>query len=206
MATFPWTKLHDQLMQFIPKLDNPAEKSLAKIQLMGAVSELMPQGKPDYLGVVKYPMVKDLAVQMGAGNMLLMLSAIVRDFCASVNVSRNMNGDQIVEAAAMLLDECGNFRLEDYVMMFTLAKRGELVKIYERVDLSVITEIMDRYWERRRDAAEEAQVKEAQVLETLGPVAKHSESGNAQDMQIGKLVDGLAGAFSGLKQIVRNGE
>jgi hypothetical protein len=42
------------------------------------------------------------------------------DFCSSINVLRNMNEDQMIEAAAMLIAECGNFRLEDYVMMFSM--------------------------------------------------------------------------------------
>ncbi len=203
MATSPWTALHQHLIQFIPKLDNPNERMVAKVQVMAAVSQLMPEGRPDYLGVVKYPKIKDLAVQMGNTNMLLMLSAIVRDFCSSVNVARNMNADQIVEAAAMLLDECSNFRLEDYVMMFALAKRGELVKVYERVDLSVITEILDRYWERRRDAAEAAQETEAHHYDGLGPITKNAESANPDDLRVGKQLDRLGGIFSDLKNIAR---
>lgn len=62
----------------------------------------------------------------------------------------------MIEASAMLLDECDNIRLEDYTMMFALAKRGGLIKIYDRIDLQVISDIFDAYWIKRMTAAEKA--------------------------------------------------
>lgn len=174
---------------------------------MDVVAELMPAGEPKHLEVIKYPMVRTLISEQGRPRMLLMLSIMIRDFCSSVNVVRNMNEDQIIEAAAMLLDECGNFRLEDYTMMFALAKRGQLVKIYDRIDIQVINEILDKYWEQRNAAGKRAQQEEADHLENGVPQIGSSNRQLTFDPQRGYMEttpkDGLAaisGAMAYLKE------
>jgi len=142
---------------------DPETRQANKLALIQITNELMPGGKPNYLQVVKFPPVASLVGQMGEPAVLLILSIMVRDFCGSLNVVRNMNEDQILEAAAMLLNECDNFRLEDYTMMFALAKKGDLVKIYDRIDLQVITAILDAYWERRHKAGQEARDADVQA-------------------------------------------
>ena len=137
------------LMQCLIKLETP-DKTEAKMELISLTSELMPAGVPSFLEIVKYPMIRDLIAEIGKKKMLAILVLLVKDFCSSINVIRNMNEDQMIEAGAMLLDECVNFRLEDYVMMFSLAKRGQLIKILDRIDLQLIGEMMDKYWEKSR--------------------------------------------------------
>lgn len=166
---------------------------------MAVVNELMPAGKPDYLGVISYPKICDLLKVENQVDMLILVSTLVRDFCSGVNVARNMNEDQILEAAAMLLNECGNFRLEDYAVMFSMAKKGQLVKFYERIDLEVITAIVDAYWIHRNKAAQEAQEQEANSLQGLGPSLRIEDGMNPQDAKLMRLGDGLAGALSNLK-------
>lgn len=80
-----------------------------------------------------------------------------------------MTEDQMIEAAAMLINECGNFRIEDYVMMFSMAKKGELVKIFDRVDIQLVTAIMDEYWQRRYHAGSKETEGEITRLDALGP-------------------------------------
>lgn len=135
----------------------------------------MPAGKPNYLEVVKYPQIKDIMKESGAGNMLLMLAVMVRDFCASMNVVRNMNEDQIVDAATMMLQEVGNYRLEDYVMAFSMAKRGELVQIRDRIDLQVITELLDAYNRKRVDAKYDMLTQEVERQEVQMVIARPYE-------------------------------
>lgn len=140
-----------KLLQCLIRMETE-ERSEAKMDLVLLTNELMPKGKPDLIGVVKYPMIQELVKTEGRRKMLGILVLMVKDFCASINVVRNMNEEQMIDAAAMLLEECDNFRLEDYVMMFTMAKKGELVKIYDRIDIQLISQIMDEYWSRRREA------------------------------------------------------
>lgn len=159
-----------ELMQAIIRLDVENQKHEAKMELVLKTNELMPAGKPKFLDVVKYPMIKDLVKSEGSKVMLTVLTLLVKDFCASVNVVRNMNEDQMIEAAAMLLEECDNFRLEDYVMMFSMAKKGAFhpqVKIMDRVDISLISSIVDAYWGLRSEAGRKEQEKESEKIENI---------------------------------------
>jgi hypothetical protein len=140
------------------------------MDLIAITSELMPKGKPQFLAVVKYPSIASLVETEGKKKMLAVLVLLVKDFCGSMNVIRNMNEDQMIETAAMLLDECDNFRLEDYVMMFSLAKKGAFhteVKIYDRIDIQVITSILDEYWKRRHAVGFAAQVEESEGVAAI---------------------------------------
>lgn len=137
----------------------------AKLELMSITSELMPKGAPNLLGVVKYPPIERLRQEIGETGALLLILTLVKDLCSSLNVVRNMNEDQMLETASMLLDECGNFRLEDYVMMFSLIKRGQLVKVYDRIDTGLVGEAMNEYWFMRNQAGRRAQENEVNHYE-----------------------------------------
>lgn len=124
------------------------------MELAEITSQLMPDGKPDFKSIRYYPSIKSLCEnpEYGSKNIRMLLFLMVQSFCESMNVVRNMNEDQMIESAAMLLDECENFRLEDYQIMFTMAKRGQLLKIYDRIDISIISALMDAYFKIRREA------------------------------------------------------
>ncbi|WP_157580875.1 hypothetical protein [Segetibacter koreensis] len=179
------------------KMDLAQVKAEAKMDFVSLVSDLMPAGNPTYLGVIKYPMIKSLLAELGKKTMLKVLFLLVKDFCSSVNVVRNMNQDQMIETAAMLIDECDNFRLEDYAMMFSMAKRGELVKIMDRLDMSVITQMLDEYWKRRNQAA--LKLEENESLDSLGPSCRIEDALHPLDAKLANSVDTLTGAFGDLK-------
>jgi hypothetical protein len=174
-----------------------------KLELATVVGELMPAGKPDLLGVIKYPMVGELIKQEGRNAMLKIVFVLVKNFCSSFNVVRNMNEDQMLEAAAMLLDECGDFRTEDYTMMFAMAKRGQLVDIRDRIDISVISKLMYEYWLIRLRAGREAQENDWRHLDTLGPTERESAAGDVAGRSLGAALDGLAGSLGYMKQAIR---
>lgn len=172
-------------------------KSLAKMQYMAVVQDIMPNGAPDYLGMVKYPKITDLVADQGQGVILMVLSVMVRDFCATLNVVRNMNDDQIVEVAAMMLNECGNFRLEDYATFFAMAKRGTLGQIRDRIDMQVITELLDEYFARRRDAKIAMQEQEIERMEAQKPAQR--VKGDPMDdkfMSVGGALSGMRAALA----------
>lgn len=163
------------------------------MSLISLVNELMPAGQCNYLTVVKYPPVAALIAQEGYKKMLAVMVILVKEFCSAFNVVRNMNEDQMIDAGAMLLEECGNFRLEDYVMMFQLAKKGNLVKIYDRIDLQTITAILDAYWLKRNEAGLKAQESEYQSLEDatgnniLGEWVNPAERGSKEGESMAQL-------------------
>lgn len=154
-------------MQCIALINAPDDtaRQMAKLDVVTATTDLMPQGKPNFADIRFYPSIVQLVQNTGKATMVKVLHMLVLDFCRSVNVVRNMNEDQMIEAAAFLLDECGNFRLEDYVMMFAMAKRGQLGKIMDRVDIQVIGEILDRYWAYRDESGKKLQEQEVREVD-----------------------------------------
>lgn len=196
-----------RLMQCLIKLELTEHKPEAKMELVLATNALMPQGVPDYLGMVKYEPLRDVIAREGRKKMLTVLVLLVKDFCASMNVVRNMTEDQMIECAAMLLEECGNFRLEDYVMMFAMAKRGQLIKIYDRLDIQVITGLLDEYWKHRSEAGRKELEREINEIESCAgenPVERKSLIWDDKNGYVVKKSDaeafiGMAGAIEALK-------
>lgn len=132
----------------------------AKMQISERLAELMPSGQPDMKAITRHVPMEDLIAENGRKVMLSVLIVLVSDFCNSLNVKRPMTEDQIFEAADALLDECSGFRLEDYVCMFHMAKRGKLVgELYSSMDVRTIAAIRDAY---ERQTAKELAELEAQ--------------------------------------------
>lgn len=186
------------------------------MDLVLRTNELMPAGKPDFLSIVKYPMIKDLIESEGKKKMLAVMVLLVKDFCSSINCVRNMNEDQMIEAGAMLLEECANFRLEDYVMMFSMAKKGSLtdVKLWDRVDIQIISQIADQYWLKRDEAGEKAQAEELEKIEQLSAVNPSDrldliwdgKSGYVKQETMDDKLLGFSGAMGELKnRLLREG-
>ena len=178
-------------------MDVQETKSDAKVEFVSMVSDLMPAGNPAFLSMIKYPMVKNLITEHGKKTMLKVIFLLIRDFCNSINVVRNMNEDQIIEAASVLIDECDNFRLEDYTMMFSMAKRGGLVRILDRIDISIITQILDEYWKRRYQLA--IKLQESETLQGLGPSSRLIDNLHPLDAKISNSINNLAITFGDLK-------
>jgi hypothetical protein len=132
---------------------------------MAMTSELMPAGKPNFKELKNYPTIAQLTAEYGKYTMLKVIHLMVVYLCNSINVVRNMNEDQKIEAAHMLLNECGNFRLEDYQMLFAMGKRGTLVKIMDRLDIQVVTKMLDEYWKLRHQAGEQLYEEELRAAE-----------------------------------------
>lgn len=166
-------------------MENPDTKNDAKLEMMAINSRLMPSGNPDFKNVRNCMPIVKLSEQIGKKTILKIFYLLVKDFCSSLNVVRNMNEDQMIEASSMLFDECDSFRLEDYQMMFTLGKRGHLVKIMDRVDINVVTLMMDAYWALRDAAGKRIQEEEFKQHERIWD---EQNLGDAMTEQFGKLI------------------
>lgn len=184
-----------KLIECLVRLELPDQKTDAKMDLMQLTNDLMPAGNPTFLEVVQFPKITDLEKQHGRKQMLKIIFLLVKDFCDSVNVVRNMNEDQMIEAANMLLDECGNFRLEDYLMMFSMAKKGKLAKLMDRVDMQTVTAIADTYFEQRQNEARKVQEEEERYLNSLGD----TERSNQPD-PLSEHFANMAGRISDLRE------
>lgn len=142
-----------------------AEK-VDKIELSKISNQLIPEGRPDFKNVINYPAIKKIAEE-NFKLTALMISSLIKDFCSSFNVVRNMNEDQILESAMILIEDAGNYRVEDYVMMFSLAKKGKLrVKIMDRIDLDIINQLSIAYHELRSNEGYKIQQRQNEEEES----------------------------------------
>jgi len=118
-------------------------------------SELMPKGEPNFKAIAQYtPIQKMLDLELASRTDLReILTILVMNFSESLNVVRNLNATQAVEIVEMLIEECGDeksgFRVEDYFLMFQLAKRGEIGDIRDRIDIQLVSKLLDEYWHYR---------------------------------------------------------
>lgn len=151
-----------QTMQLINCLSNSEDENYVGNLALFSM-KLVPSGKPDFAIIRTLPAISQLHDAMGAKDLLKILQNLINNFCDSLNVVRNMNKAQVMDCAVYLLSECGTYRLEDYVMMFTMAKRGHLGKIYDRVDIEFIGNIRAEY-DKLRHAYGEAQQMEIDRL------------------------------------------
>lgn len=162
------------------------------MELVMLTNDLMPAGKPKFMDVVKYPKISNLVASEGRKRMLTIMVLMVKDFCTSMNVVRNMNEDQMIESANMLLEECDNFRMEDYIMMFSMAKKGTLeVKIYDRIDIQLIAQIMDAYWLQRKHAGKKSQEENAERFDTMGVTTRTKELMSPEEARQLGAADGM---------------
>lgn len=172
-------------------LERQETKTNAKMELLALVTEMMPAGLPQYQHARYHPPIAQLVKELGHSILTKAVFMLVKDFAASMNVVRNLSEDQAIEIAHLLVAECGTFRLEDYAIMFALAKRGKLVKIMDRVDMEVISKMVEEYDRQSSKAGQEERDRDFVATDGLGPSTRVSDSQTPQD-RMGIKVDGLA--------------
>lgn len=111
-----------------------------------------------------------------------------------------MTEEQMIEATGMLIDESDNFRIEDYVMMFALGKRGQLVKIRDRIDISLIGEMLDLYHEKRTLAGRRIQEEEFVKKENQWNQKQVPDPESEEEMEMSERFGRLAGIMSAWKE------
>lgn len=174
-----------------------------KIEIAELTSKMMPNGNPDFrLTIGNCAPIRMIAKESGTKPLRALLYLIVKNFCESVNVVRNMTEDQMIEAASMLIDECYDYSIEDYIMMFTMAKRGKLSindgkGVMDRVDLEVVGKIFTAYDTLRSEAKERIQEEQWR-----------GESKESNQKQIGtsdeKQKQNFSKAFSMLRKMMED--
>lgn len=174
--------------------------------LVAAARDLMPAGKPDFSKIKSYPSISQLIPTVGAPTLHKLLMVLIKNYCNSVNVpeGKNMNEDQIIEAAGFLLDECDNYRIEDYVMMFTLAKRGKLEsgktgRIFDRVDIQLISDFKANYEQIRRQGEDSIMQDELLKLETTR-IPDDRDNANEPDEVKAKRFDAVMEKFKEMQK------
>lgn len=138
-------------------MHKPEQVGTAKTELFKVVKQLLPDGEPTTAVLGRYPTIKKLiALNNGDDQPIeIAIQGLILDFCSGFNVIRPMDVWQIKECSMMLVSDLGtwqDYRLEDYVLMFTMAKRKKLdIKILDRIDIDVISTIRSEYDKWRKN-------------------------------------------------------
>lgn len=159
--------------------------AITPIMLTELATELLPKGNADFKAIRKFTPIQSLIDNQIASltDIREMLTILVMNFSESMNVVRNLNATQAIEIVEMLIDECGDFRIEDYFIMFQLAKRGKIGDIRDRVDIQLVSKLIDEYWDYRHkegkrlqelEDKEKAQQRIEQKRKALGS-GQHTE-------------------------------
>lgn len=165
----------------------------------GYASLWIKNGEPDFKGIHKNKAIVKIVEEVGKETVVKIVYALIFDFCASLNFQRNMTMPQMTDCALMMVDECGSFRIEDYMAMFRLAKTGKLGELYGKVDIMDISRFMDAYYEmRERDAERQMQIAEQKRKEQ-----KMLASGEEKDVEINyeSLAESMAESIKKIKEI-----
>lgn len=180
-----------QLINSLEMMAKTGTEFEGKTALCTIVAELMPNNKPDIFTIYHLPTLKQISKD-NKNNIIKCLFLLIKDFCSSFNVVRNMNSTQMIEAANLCFEESVDYRLEDFVLMFSLAKRGKFVTIYDRIDISVIIEIMDKYYVPRAKAIQQIEIEKQENYKLLQEQKQIEKEKNGQVKDFSKQLKELA--------------
>lgn len=185
-------------------LESETSRLDAKMELSRLNSVLVPNGVPNYLLTVKFKPIGQQVEKYGKQTIVKSLFLMIKDFCGTFNVVRNMSDDQMIDCALMLLDMHieSNYRIEDFTQFFQVAKAGKYGKVYDHVDTPVIMEMLDRFHEERCKAGNDAM--DEIFNETDKNFEKYFER-NKQNEEM-KALTIFAGGLSAARNTLKNNE
>ena len=171
--------------------------AITPIMLTELATELLPKGNADFKAVRQFTPIQSLLDNETASltDIRETLTLLVMNFSESMNVVRNLNATQAIEIVEMLIDECGDFRIEDYFIMFQLAKRGKIGDIRDRIDIQLVSKLIDEYWTYRNNEGkrlqeledkEKAQQRMEQKRKALGS-GQHTEQVISSDLFVEEM-------------------
>lgn len=102
----------------------------------------------------------NLSKSIGEKNTLKVVYTLILNVSNYFNVAHSMNQDQALQTATLVLDKYPVETVEDFVMIFKMAKRSELGTILHRIDGTVIFEWCARYFDLKYAKKDELRHKE----------------------------------------------
>lgn len=104
--------------------------------------------------IVNMQLVSIAAIQKQFGEPVLkaFVTELLIDFCEFFNVKNNMNENQAMQTVDLIISNYYYFSLEDFKLCFENGKLGKSIKIYDRIDGSIIFEMLNKYAEIRSQA------------------------------------------------------
>lgn len=108
------------------------------------------------------------------------LTAIVASIMSAfnnINLKKGMNEDQVIELAAVLIDEAHNdqLALEDILLFLQRLITGQAGTLYDRLDMPTFFELFESYREERYQALRHIREEEHANYKCIGPSNRSSD-------------------------------
>lgn len=97
------------------------------------------------------------SARLGKGTVIKLLILLISDLRNSFNVARPMTEAQIIELAEDFVNDLWFIKFEEFPAFFEGVKRGNIGKVYERLDGPLIWEFWDIYAAKRMEVIESRQ-------------------------------------------------
>jgi hypothetical protein len=122
--------------------------------------------------------------------LLKALSLLITQLGNSFNVGKNVDTLQVYECATLLAEKYWYLRLEEFVYVFKQARLGKYGKVYDRLDVQVISEWLTTYdtgerlaeMERRRQVQQEQEMDSKLSAEELHRCYQKLKGGEKLDV------------------------
>ncbi len=128
--------------------------------------------------------------------MMVIITTLIINTAEYMNVGRNMNEDQCLETASLMLNQFKHETIEDFVLMFKNAKTGKYGTTFNRLDGQVIFEWFYKYLDEKARYRETVHAKIKQggvIIEDLQKkiIGEKQNTGMNIDMKIKAMKIGL---------------
>lgn len=150
-----------------------------------ALRKFTPDGSPNFLMITREGTKLALfEKQHGSENLLKVIALMLTKFSQSFNFAegKNLNDTQISDLAVSLYEAGINdgFTIEDYAIFFERAKMNKYGKVFDRLDIGIVNEMLDNYFlERVSELAKANDViqdeKKKSIIEVLANIEKGIE-------------------------------
>lgn len=90
----------------------------------------------------------------GEDAQLAVVVKLINQVVMSFNIGKNMNANQILDAAKEIISDYYFLKIEELKTCFEMGRKGKFGKVYDRVDLMILCEWLAKYDELRNDALE----------------------------------------------------
>ena len=87
--------------------------------------------------ILEFPTISQLKIEFGEKKVIAILATIIQVQCMQFNISNRPSEAQILSIAMVLMEEV-SLSIQDILLIFKKAKRGEFDTIYNRIDSEII--------------------------------------------------------------------
>lgn len=125
------------------------------------------------------PVIKAIETKMGRPVLIKLVCAVLKLFADSLNITQTLSALQVYELAQLWIEQYPTDTLKDLILCLKRVKQGKYGKIYNRIDIEVISEFWTAYLNDKAEYRESQwlnmKAKEASnEKQMLGQISTHA--------------------------------